>query len=585
VRLRLLLAAIILAGFTPGSAHARPLEVEITVDGASHLKPLLQSLSELVRNREQGAMSVGAVRRLAAGDALRFARALNSEGYYGAKIVSEAVPTQAGFKARFKITAGPQYKITSHFIRYSDPGPHDRPTTVAATGAALNDSAHGSQIVKIEKDFLARLRANGYPLAHVVDREAEIHSTGNEARLVYVVESGAAAKFGATEWRGNKHTRTDYLARFPTWKAGERYNLDKTNTLRDELSDTGLFTRVEVRPGDIDPEGNAPVIVDMTERRLRTVSAGVSYSTNLGLGVETGWVNRNAFGRAEKVSAEIKFAEVAQSSSLGFEKPRVLPRTDLVSKLSASHEDSEAFRGKTIAASAGLKRLFGKSLTLSAGVELSSSVTTDAFGHRHSYLIGLPLGANWSSVKDLLDPKRGLSLALTVTPNAGASDGAIFFTTTEFRSSYHWPFDRADRYVGAFWTHVGVSAGPNTAEIPPLKRYYAGGAGSVRGYGYRLLGPTDANGVPIGGRSVLEGGAELRFPIWRRIGGAAFFEAGGVDETGIFTFAQGIRTSTGLGVRYNTPIGPLRLDVAVPLDRRRDIDRPIQIYIGLGQAF
>jgi translocation and assembly module TamA len=585
VRLTLLLAALFLVGFTPGPAHARPLEVEITVEGAAHLKPLLQSLSELVRIREQGAISVGAVKRLAAGDAQRFARALNSEGYYGAEIASEAEPTQEGFLAKFKITAGPQFKIISHLIRYADPGPDDRPTTVAGTGAALNDSARGSQIVKIEKDFLARLRASGYPLARVVDREAEIHSTGSEARLVYVVESGAPAKFGAIEWRGNKRTRTDYLARFPAWKPGERYNLDKTNTLRDELSDTGLFTRVEVRPGDIDPEGNAPVIVDMVERRLRTVSAGVSYSTNLGLGVETGWVNRNAFGRAEKLGAEIKFAEIVQSSSLSFEKPRVWPRTDFVSKLSAIHEDSEAFRGKTVAVSAGLKHRFGKSLTVSVGTELSSSVTTDAFGHRHSYLIGVPFGATWSSVKDILDPKRGLSLALAVTPHAGASDGAIFFTTTEFRSSYHWPFDSADKYVGAVWTHVGASAGPNTAEIPPVKRYYAGGAGSVRGYGYRLLGPTDANGDPIGGRSLLEGGAELRFPIWRRIGAAAFFEAGGVDETGIFTFAEGIRTSTGLGVRYTTPIGPIRLDVAVPLDRRRGIDRPFQIYIGLGQAF
>lgn len=585
MRLPLLLVAIILAGFTPGSAHAHALEVEITVEGASHLKPLLQSLSELVRIREEGATSVGAVRRLAAGDALRFSRALNSEGYYSSKIESEALPTQAGIQAKFKITTGPQFKIISHLIRYADSGPDDRPTTVAGTGAALNDSARGTHIIKIERDFLARLRATGYPLAHVVDREVEIHSTGNEARLVYVVESGAPAKFGAIEWRGNKRARADYLARFPTWKIGERYNLDKSNTLRDELSDTGLFTRVEVRPGDIDPEGNAPVIVDMVERRLRTVSAGVSYSTNLGLGVETGWVNRNAFGRAEKVSAEIKYAEVMQSSSLGFEKPRVLPRTDLVSKLSASHEDSEAIRGKTIAASAGLRHHFDKSLTVSVGAELSSSVTRDAFGHRHSYLIGLPLGANWSSVKDVLDPKRGLSLALAITPNAGASDGAIFFTTTEFRSSYHWPFDRADKYVGALWTHVGASAGPNTAEIPPLKRYYAGGAGSVRGYGYRLLGPTDANGDPIGGRSLLEGGVELRFPILRRISGAAFFEAGGVDETGVFTFGEGIRTSTGLGVRYATPIGPIRLDVAVPLDRRRGIDRPFQIYVGLGQAF
>ncbi len=107
----------------------------------------------------------------------------------------------------------------------------------------------------------------------------------------------------------------------------------------------------------------------------------------------------------------------------------------------------------------------------------------------------------------------------------------------------------------------------------------------MRGYGYRLLGPTDAAGKPIGGRSVLEGGAELRFPVYQKFGGAVFVEAGGVDETGIFTFKDGIRESAGFGLRYATGFGPIRIDLAFPLDRRGGIDKPVQIYVGLGQAF
>ncbi len=106
----------------------------------------------------------------------------------------------------------------------------------------------------------------------------------------------------------------------------------------------------------------------------------------------------------------------------------------------------------------------------------------------------------------------------------------------------------------------------------------------MRGYGYRLLGPTDSEGKPIGGRSVLDGGGEFRFPILHNLGGAIFAEAGGVDETGLFTFKDAIRESIGAGIRYATVVGPIRVDAAFPLERRQ-IDKPFQIYVGLGQAF
>src|SRR5262249_55496519 len=157
-----------------------------------------------------------------------------------------------------------------------------------------------------------------------------------------------------------------------------------------------------------------------------------------------------------------------------------LTRTDLVTKLLAKHEDDEAFRGKTIVASAGLKHLFGKSLTASAGVELSQSITLDPIsGRLHSYLIAFPVGGVWSTVKDVLDPKRGLTVALTVSPNVGEANGPVFFTLAELTTNYHWPFDKKDQYIGAVWGRLGTTLGPGTAEIPPEKRYYSGGAGSV----------------------------------------------------------------------------------------------------------
>src|SRR5262249_45036901 len=153
----------------------------------------------------------------------------------------------------------------------------------------------------------------------------------------------------------------------------------------------------------------------------------------------------------------------------------------------------------------------------------------DAFGHHQSVLVGFPVGVAFNNVNNVLNPSSGLITAATFEPYVGASNGAVSFTQLEGTASYHWPFDRNNEWVGALWGRVGASLGANVAAVPADKRYYAGGAGSVRAYGYRLIGPTDSQNQPTGGRSVLEGGGEFRFPIESGFGGVVFLEGGSVS--------------------------------------------------------
>ncbi len=240
----------------------------------------------------------------------------------------------------FKIATGSRYKITQHAIEYVDPGPDNRPKAVADTGAGLNDSARGPDILKVETDFIARLRATGYPLARVVDRRAEIKAGSTDARLVYRVESGPHANFGKTVWQGAKRVHTRYLDRFVTWQPGEIYSLDRTNTLRDELTASALFTRVEIAPGPVDAQGNAPVMVDLTERKPRTIAMGLSYSTNLGAGATASWVNRNLFRQRGK--AERRHQICAGDTILG---PRIRGAADLHAYRSPHQAERDA-RGR-----------------------------------------------------------------------------------------------------------------------------------------------------------------------------------------------------------------------------------------------
>jgi translocation and assembly module TamA len=581
----LLLGGTLLAAF--GSASAETLSLEIKVDGpqSKKLTSDLTALSELERIKKEGAVSAGAVRRLATADVQRFTVALAAEGYYAAQVDPKVTEDDSGLHAAFTITPGDRFSVTGYEIRYTDAGPETRPTTPGAIGVDTSSSSVGSDILTVQSDVIKRLHQVGYPLAQVTERRAEAKLEEKTAKIVLITQSGPYATYGTVLWPTGIRTRRDYLQSFIPWKTGQRFNLDQTAQMRDDLAETGLFTVVAVEPGTPAPDGTTPVDVSLTERKLRTFGAGVSYSTNLGFGGQTSWLHRNLMGRGEQLELNADISQVLQSGKVQYKAPRIIPRTDLLIIGEIKNEDDDAFSGVTFDITGELHRKLRRYLTAKAGVELFVSQSEDTFGPQRSHLIGFPIGLTYNNIKNVLNPTSGVNSSVTVEPFIGESNGPASFTLIEGTASYHHRLDERARFIGAVWAHAGASIGETVSAVPPDKRYYAGGAGSVRGYGYKLLGPTDVENDPIGGRSVLEGGAELRFPVKGNFGGAVFLEGGNVSEQGLFTFDEGIRYGAGIGVRYYTAVGPIRADIAFPLDRRENIDDPFQFYISLGQAF
>jgi translocation and assembly module TamA len=127
-------------------------------------------------------------------------------------------------------------------------------------------------------------------------------------------------------------------------------------------------------------------------------------------------------------------------------------------------------------------------------------------------------------------------------------------------------------------------SGAERDEIPADIRFYAGGGGSIRGYAYQSVGPTQ-NNEPIGGRSLITMSAELRIKITEKMGLVAFVDGGSAFESAFQDFEETLQWGGGLGFRYFTAIGPLRLDVGIPINRRAGIDDSFQIYVSIGQAF
>lgn len=595
-------AAVLFAAWPPAAAEAQSaaaeaqsaaaeaqsadaaiaIEARLEIEGPPALGEGLRAASVILSAGDPRTPTIAALRRQARADLNRMGRFLRAEGYYDNRLDftldAAASPPRIVFRAR----TGPRFTIRDYVIRYTD-DVDGRPRSIEALGLDLRRSPRGADIAAAERAILRALRSQGFPAARAVDRRAEARLAAGEATIAFTIESGPRAVFGAPLWRGLDRTRPDFLEKQIPWRSGEPFDLSALDAYRDSLIATELFSAISVEPGAVDDAGVAPILVTLTERPPRTIGAGVSFSTNIGPGGQTFWEHRNLFGRAERLRLELDASQIVQTASGRYRRPFPATRAAFFTSLEVSHEDNDAFRGARGTANAGFEKRFARRWTASAAAEFEAARTFDAF-EGGSFLVSLPLQARWSSADDLLDPTRGLRLSLLAAPHGGEADGAVAFTRWTAEGAAYQPVV-SERVIAAGWLRLGGIVGPGTAEIPATKRYFAGGGGSLRAYGYKLVGPLNEDLEPVGGRSLLEGGVELRWRFADKFSIAGFFEGGDAFRTGAPDLGAPLRYGAGGGLRYHTPVGPLRVDVGVPLDRRAGVDDGFQLYISLGQAF
>lgn len=211
------------------------------------------------------------------------------------------------------------------------------------------------------------------------------------------------------------------------------------------------------------------------------------------------------------------------------------------------------------------------------------SSSSDALGRVDATLIGLTAGVRYDSTDNLLDPKKGMRLTGTVTGYPTALGSSVGLIEAKAVGSAYYSLDEDSRYVLAGRLGLGTIGGADLGDIPSGHRFFAGGGGSVRGYTYRTVSPM-AFGSIIGGRSLFEASAEARIKITDTIGIVPFVDVGGAFSSSLPDFKEFVAVGAGLGLRYLTPIGPIRLDVATPVNKRSG-DRPVAVYVSIGQAF
>ena len=556
---------------------------------------LAEDSLEVFRRQEDGAMSLAFLKRRARGDVPTLQKILRSRGYFkGTVEIAVAEESTDGDKTAalvtFTVTPGNAFALTSHGFVLNDPSATASLPDASTFGSPVGSAAVAQAIVNAETAAATRLTHTGFPYASKAGRDAEADLEAETLTVTTVFDTGPAAVFGPIEFRGLDRVRERYLRTYIPWGDGEAWDVRKIRAFQRALLQTDLFATLTVRPPSTAPGEPGPialpVIVEAEERPFRTVSAGAAYATDNGPTLKLGLEHRNLFGENEIVTMQLFAGLENQSFGIAYREPQFIrPGQDLIASLLLKHEEDDAFDESTIQTSLGLERRLDDAWVIGAGIALSASEVTDRGRSDRSYLLSLPLFAEWDVTDDLLNPTRGHRFRADVIPAVG-SFGAkpTSFLTVDARASKYFDLTGSQDYIFALRGRLGTITAESLDKVPANERLYAGGGGSVRGFAERFVGPLDAFNDPIGGRSALELGAEFRAKIWGDLGAVVFVEAGSVSTEMFPDFDDEPLVAAGLGVRYYTVAGPIRIDAAFPLNPR-DADDSYQIYFSIGQAF
>tara|TARA_R110001606_G_scaffold105716_1_gene229988 strand:- start:18392 stop:20593 length:2202 start_codon:yes stop_codon:yes gene_type:complete len=452
------------------------------------------------------------------------------------------------------------------------------------------------RVLAAEANIAVVLPQEGYPFAETGQRDILLDPETGTGDYTLPVNIGPRSSYGEIITTGTTAFDADHIGVLSRFDKGELYDSRMVDDLRKALVATGLFSIVSVKPtasGEAAPDGTeyATINVEQVAGPPRTLAGSAGYSTGQGFRLEGSWTHRNLFPPEGALIASGVAGTQEQGASLTFRRSNAGRRDRTVELgISALHSDFEAYEAFTGKLAGRISYdstpIWQKRLTYSYGFEILGTneqdfnFTTGERDRRTFYVAALPGQVTFDTTDSLLDPTQGFRLSAKLSPEASLGSGTQIYGRGLLEGTAYFQVD--DGIIIAGRTRVGSIAGADRELIAPSRRYYAGGGGSVRGFGYQELGPKDIEDRPIGGRSMVEAAAEVRYRFGD-YGIVGFVDAGQVYTSSTPGF-DNLRYGVGIGGRFYTNFGPLRVDVATPINRQPGESR-VSVYISIGQAF
>lgn len=522
---------------------------------------------------------------------------LNGQGFFDAdvQLKSDVSATDAGtINVVLTLVLGRLY----HLGQIAFTAPAVQPTDLISSSFAprMGDAIVADVIMAAEANISVKLPQNGYPFATVGQRDILLDGETGVGDYTLPVDTGARSYFGQLRTEGTPVFDAEHVAILRRFKTGDLYDSRRVDDLRAALITTGLLSTVSVEavPGEgLAPDGTpyADLLVRQEAAPPRTLAASAGYGTGQGLRAEGSWTHRNLFPPEGSLKVTGLLGTQEQAASVAIARANAGRRDrNLEITLSALHSKYDAFEAYT-GQLAGMMAfvstpIWQKKFTWSIGAEILAT-SENAFelargtrDRRLYYIAALPGQLGLDRSNDLLDPVRGYRVNVRVSPEASLGTGKRAYVRIILDGSYYYPVN--DDIVVATRARIATISGISRDNLAPSRRFYGGGGGSVRGFGYQQLGPKDPSNDPIGGRSLNEFALEGRYRFGN-FGVAGFLDAGQAYESSIPKFNDW-RVGVGVGGRFYTSFGPVRLDLATPLNRRSGESR-FNVYVSIGQAF
>ncbi|MES2988170.1 MAG: BamA/TamA family outer membrane protein [Pseudomonadota bacterium] len=525
-------------------------------------------------------------------------RLMQSLGYYDGTAIStvEQTPKNSGnVQASVIASPGAIYRLGTVAV-VADP---TVPVGLIERELNLNtgDPIEADRVQGAEANVSLRLPQQGYPFVKVGQRDILLDEEVHTGDYTLPVTLGPRAVFGDVVTQGRRQALSgEHINMLRRYKTGALYDVRATDDLRDALIATSLFSTVSVEPvrtGEPGPDGTEVVniLVRQAAGPPRTLAGEAGYSTGQGLRLEGSWTHRNLFPPEGALIAAGVLGTQEQGLSGTFRRSNAGQR-DRTFQIQASlnHSDYDAFESYTGTLSVRWSRdstpIWQKRWTYFYGAEVVGS-NEDRYSFsrnardRGTYLIAaLPGFVGYDRSDNLLNPTRGYRIKANASPEVSVRGAARPYARLMLEGTYYQPV--SNNIVVAGRARIGSIPGIGRDELAPSRRYYAGGGGSVRGFGYQELGPRSPDGKPVGGRSFNEFAIEARYRIGD-YGIVPFIDAGQVYE-GIYPTGKRMRFGAGIGGRMYTNFGPIRVDVATPINRQKG-ESKVSLYISIGQAF
>ena len=565
-----------------------------SVSGSGELLSAFRQQSALEAERKDPA-NAAQIGRRAGADADLLTQLLRAQGYYDAVVEERTEKSGAVLGVVLSAEPGQQYTFASVELPGLDTAGPAAAGLRNAFAVKAGDPVVAADVIAAGVSLTTALGEQGYAGAKLGEQDIEVNHQTHLATLSLSVTPGPVARFGSIHVSGRPPFSSSHVALIARFKRGEPFQRSKIDDLRRALIATTLVANADIRVVPVEGGRTVDLAVHLEPAPQHTIAGELGYGTAQGARLEASWTDRNFLNPEGALTLRGIAGTNEQLLGVQLRRSNFMMRDQTLNlQFSASHQKFAAYTAKTIDLAASIERLsnfiWQKPWTWSYGGEWLGTSERGVFSSdgvkdtRTFAIAALPLSLAYDGSDSLLDPTKGFRLGARLSPEISFHGGHFTYARGQIDASAYHPV--GDRVVVAGRVRIGTIVGAGVFDLAPSRRFYSGGGGSVRGYGYQQLGPKDLEGDPIGGRGLAEFAVEARIRL-KQFGGnfgiVPFFDGGTLTSSATPDFSH-FRYAAGLGVRYYSTFGPIRVDIGVPLNRQQG-DGPLAVTVSLGQAF